>query len=156
MSEAKQQAQLTTQEVVAYRAGDLIIDTGRQLVTRGDQEIPLPRLSFDLLLALLRAAPNLVPLDGLMQQVWPNLVVSPETVSQRVKLLRDALEDDPRDPRYIAGLRGRGYRMLVPVARLASPTLQAPAPSETETPAKLRTSRRWMIALGALVLLVAA
>ena len=50
-----------------------------------------------------------------MEDVWPGLVVGQETVSQRVKLLRDALGDDSRMPRYIGRLRGRGY-YLVPTA----------------------------------------
>ena len=98
-----------------YRLNDLTIDTGRQIVTRADDTIPLPKLSFDLLLVLMRAAPNLVSLDELMRLVWPGIIVSPETVSQRVKLLRDALDDDPRAPRYIAGLRGRGYQVAAAV-----------------------------------------
>jgi TolB-like protein/DNA-binding winged helix-turn-helix (wHTH) protein/tetratricopeptide (TPR) repeat protein len=103
-----------------YRAGDLTIDTGRQRVLRDEREIPLPKLSFDLLLTLVRAAPNVVTLDALTQEVWPNVVVSPETLSQRVKLLRVALGDDSRNPRYIASLRGRGYRFIQPVVNLSS------------------------------------
>ena len=61
---------------------------------------------------MVRAAPNLASLDELMSRVWPGIIVSPETVSQRVKLLRDALADDPRVPRYIGGLRGRGYQIV--------------------------------------------
>jgi DNA-binding winged helix-turn-helix (wHTH) protein len=76
---------------------DLRIDAGRRIVSRGKTEIPLPKLSFDLLLTLLQHAPNVVSIDDFMQQVWPGLVVSPETVSQRVKLLRDALGDDPHN-----------------------------------------------------------
>jgi DNA-binding winged helix-turn-helix (wHTH) protein len=91
-----------------YSVGDLTIDTGRQLVIRAAESIALPKLSYDLLLMLVRAAPNLVSLDELMRLVWPGIIVSPETVSQRVKLLRDALDDDPRVPRYIGGLRGLG------------------------------------------------
>lgn len=101
-----------------YRAGDLLIDLGRQRVMRGDEVIALPRLSFALLVVLVRAAPNLVSTDMLLVQVWPKAVVSPETLSQRVKLLRDALGDDPRNPRYIEGLRGRGYRWASAVERL--------------------------------------
>ncbi len=101
--------------VVKYRLNDLTIDTGRQIVTRAADPIPLPKLSYDLFLVLMRAAPNLVSLDELMLRVWPGLIVSPETVSQRVKLLRDALDDDPRAPRYIASLRGRGYQVVAPV-----------------------------------------
>lgn len=72
-----------------------------------------------MLVALGRAAPNVLSLEALMDQVWPRLVVSPETVSQRVKLLRDALGDDPKNPRYIAGVRGRGYRLCVPIGATA-------------------------------------
>lgn len=97
------------------RAGDLLVDPGLQKVERGGVAIELPQLSFELLVALMDAAPRYVSNDALMQQVWKGLVVSPETVTQRVKLLRDALGDDPRNPRYIDGLRGRGYRLLVPV-----------------------------------------
>ena len=81
-----------------YSVGDLSIDTGPQAVSRDGAPIALPKLSYDLLLVLVRAAPNLVSLDELMRLVWPGIVVSPETVSQRIKLLRDALDDDPRKP----------------------------------------------------------
>ena len=81
---------------VTYRVGDLLVDPGRSQVTRGDLHIPLPRLSFDLFVALIRASPDLVTHDELMAQVWPGLVVTPETVSQRAKLLRQSLGDDPR------------------------------------------------------------
>src|SRR5262245_22439042 len=47
-----------------YRVGDLVVDVGRARVTRDKQEIPLPKLSFDLLVALLRAAPNVVSLEA--------------------------------------------------------------------------------------------
>ena len=99
-----------------YSVGDLSIDTGRQLVMRAAEQILLPKLSYDLLLVLVRAAPNLVSVDELMRRVWPGVVVGPETVSQRVKMLRDLLDDDPKAPRYIQGLRGRGYQILATVS----------------------------------------
>ncbi len=94
-----------------FRLGDLLIDAGSGRVLRDGCEVPLSRLSYDLLLALARAAPATLSVDRLMDCVWPGLVVGPETISQRVKLLRDALGDDARHPRYIAGVRGRGYRL---------------------------------------------
>ena len=53
-----------------YRVDDLIIDLGRRRVTRGLAEIQLPGLSFDLLVALARAAPNLLSNEQLMDRVW--------------------------------------------------------------------------------------
>src|ERR1700693_4814665 len=119
-------------DLMKYRVGDLTIDTGRQLVCRGTNVIGLPKLSYDLLLALVQAAPNLVSADELMRRGGPGLVVSPETVSQRVKMLRDALDDDPRVPRYIQGLRGRGYQIVPAVEdngdRASTPVAAAVAP----------------------------
>jgi len=131
-----------------YRVSDLTIDTGPQAVSRDGGLIALPKLSYELLLVLVRAAPNLVSLDELMHLVWPGIVVSPETVSQRIKLLRDALGDDPREPRYIAGLRGRGYQIVAAVNELdADLTASSPAtvesrPPSPEPPAPRANSRR--------------
>jgi len=111
-----------------YRVGDLRIDAGRRVVSRGDVAIPLPKLSFDLLLVLIRSAPNVVSIDEFMERVWSGLVVSPETVSQRVKLLRDAIGDDPRDAKYVVGVRGSGYRLIADVTReeVVGPTAGTP------------------------------
>ena len=133
-----------TPEPRGYRVGDLLIDVGRQRVTRETAELPLSQLSFELLLALARAAPNVLSFDQLMERVWPGLVVTPETVSQRVKLVRDAIGDDSQSPRYIAGVRGRGYRMVASVSPVevpgASEEVAVPATvTATEaTPARIR------------------
>lgn len=115
-------------EITGYRAGDLLIDLGRAVTTRAGEEIPLPGLTFDLLVALARAAPNVATTDDLMRQVWPKVVVNPETVAQRVKLLRAALGDDPQEPRYIAGVRGRGYRLACAVEPLYESAGVPPVP----------------------------
>jgi TolB-like protein/DNA-binding winged helix-turn-helix (wHTH) protein/Tfp pilus assembly protein PilF len=107
-----------TPDPARYQVDDLIIDLAPRRVRRAETVIPLKALSFDLLVALVRAAPNLLSFDQLSERVWPGLVVTPETIVQRVKLLRSALGDDPHAPRYIEGVRGRGYRMVAEVRRL--------------------------------------
>src|SRR5580765_3183395 len=122
-----------------YQIDDLILDVGQQRVTRAGVDIPLPHLSFALLLTLARAAPNLVTFEQLSAQVWPRLVITPETISQRVKLVRSALGDDPQAPHYITGVRGRGYRMIASVQPLAArqprPARSTAPPQESSGPA---------------------
>jgi TolB-like protein/DNA-binding winged helix-turn-helix (wHTH) protein len=118
---------------------DLRVDVGRQCVFRGQTDIALPNLSFRLLVALIQSAPNVLSNDQLMQLVWPGQVVSPETVNKRAKLLRDALGDDVREPRYIAGVRSRGYRLIAPV-KAASAAEIAPAAASIE-PLEARASK---------------
>jgi TolB-like protein/DNA-binding winged helix-turn-helix (wHTH) protein len=117
-----------------YVLGDLAIDTGPQVVSRGGAVLALPKLSYDLLLVLLRAAPNVVSIDQMMREVWPGIVVSPETVSKRVTLLRDALGDDAKAPRYIAGLRGRGYQVVAHVAEVSGAATGSPEPLRESQP----------------------
>jgi TolB-like protein/DNA-binding winged helix-turn-helix (wHTH) protein/Tfp pilus assembly protein PilF len=114
-----------------FIAGDLHVDVGQQRVTRAGIKVPLPDLSFQLLLALVRVAPNFISNDLLMARVWPGLIVSPETVAKRVNLLREALGDDAKDPRYIAGARNRGYRLVaaVSLAVRAAPPAEDPLPA---------------------------
>jgi DNA-binding winged helix-turn-helix (wHTH) protein len=116
---------LSSTAAMRFQMLDLTIDAGRQTVTRTGAELHVPKLSFDLLLALLRAAPNTVSVADLMERVWPRQVVGVETVAQRIKLLRRALDDNAARPRYLTGARRRGYRIIAPVAIL-NPASSAP------------------------------
>lgn len=100
-----------------YRFADLTLHTERYSVERDGVRIDLPKLSYEFLLALVRAAPNLLTHEDIVEKVWAGRVVSPETITQRIKLLRDALGDDASRPRYIGGIRGRGYRLIPEVVR---------------------------------------
>lgn len=113
-----------------FRIDDLLVDVGRRAVLRGSSEIHLSRLSFALLRTLIEAAPNVVSNEQLAHAVWQGVVVNPETVTQRVKVLRDALGDNPAAPRYIAGLRGQGYRLVPAVIALSD----NPTPSTSGVP----------------------
>ncbi len=134
-----------------YCVADLVIDVGRRSVRRGASEIHLSKLSFDVLQTLIEAAPNVVSNDELTRAVWRGVVVGPESVTQRIKLLRDALGDDPEAPRYILGLRGQGYRVL-PLVTLESETGNATSP---EAQVSINRPRMVGIVLGATALAVA-
>jgi transcriptional activator of cad operon len=153
-----------------FIAGDLHVDVGQQRVTRAGIEIALPNLSFQLLLALIRVAPNVLSNDLLMARVWPGLIVSPETVAKRVNLLREALGDSAHEPRYIAGVRSRGYRLVAAVSSTIRPappaegSLSAPVVatqpdglSTQDTPAierqilTAKSSRIWWLVLPVLL-----
>ena len=152
---------------VTYLVGDLCVDVGQQRVTRADVEIPLPNLSLRFLVALIQGAPNVVSYDALMEQVWPGLVVSPETINKRANVLRDALGDDAREPRYVAGVRGRGYRLMAAVSRVEEPGEAAATPPSAAVPmaaadatepavAPERSPRRWWAWAALVVAVVAA
>ncbi|RAO76423.1 winged helix-turn-helix domain-containing protein [Dyella jiangningensis] len=116
-----------------YRLLDLEIDLARQRVSRDGVALEVQGLSFQLLACLLRHGVEVVSFDTLIDDVWSPAVVGEETVTQRVKLLRQALGDDGRSPRYIRSVRGRGYQLCdVPREETAEadalPARATPAP----------------------------
>jgi len=119
-------------EATAYRVGDLSIDLGTRQVSRAGQLLPLPRLSYDLLIALVRRAPNVLTSDELMATVWAGRVVNEETVAKRIELVREALGDDSRASRYIALVRGHGYRLTAEVEPLRSVAQAVSAPPRAQ------------------------
>ena len=101
-----------------YRIGDLLLDAGTQEVSRNGTVVPVPRLSFKLLLSLAQHAPNVVSTTQLEKEVWAGLIVDRGTVNKRVLLLRKSLGEDKDGDPYIAVIRGSGYRLIAQVERL--------------------------------------
>jgi|KBSSwiStaDraftv2_1062776.scaffolds.fasta_scaffold13296_5 TolB-like protein/DNA-binding winged helix-turn-helix (wHTH) protein/Tfp pilus assembly protein PilF len=126
-------------QVERIRLADLTIDTGTRQVWRDGLEIPLTGLSYDLLRALIEVGTRVITTDELMERVWPGRVVNAETVAKRVELVREALGDNSQEPRYIALVRGRGYRLLH--APQPDSTRSEPGPGTTATTGAPRTRR---------------
>jgi DNA-binding winged helix-turn-helix (wHTH) protein/tetratricopeptide (TPR) repeat protein len=78
-------------------------------------------------LALLAARPGVViSRDDFLDQVWPDVTVSEEVLTQAVTELRRKLGDDPRAPRYIETVPKAGYRLIAAVAKDPSGIQQFP------------------------------
>jgi DNA-binding winged helix-turn-helix (wHTH) protein/Flp pilus assembly protein TadD len=129
-----------------YRLLDLRIDLARQRVERGDTALDVAGLSFQLLACLLERGDRVVGFDELMDVVWAPAVVNEETVTQRVRLLRQALGDDARQPRYIRTVRGRGYQLGAPPGHLGD---ESPRRRHSVWPAVAAVGVLAAVALGA-------
>lgn len=132
-----------------YRIGDFHLDTDRELLTGADGTVGLRRQTYRLLLLLVERAPALVTRDELMDELWGHHALSPNVIPQTVSELRQALGDDPQQPRYIETRHRRGYSFVATVERvaaLAMPSELATAPSTaadpTETEAEAEAALR--------------
>ncbi len=97
------------------RLAELEVDLAGRSLWRDGERVELPELSFRLLEVLIAHAPGSVGKDELIREVWGDVVVSDETLAQRVRLLRQALREESPKPRFIASVRGRGYRLICSV-----------------------------------------
>jgi DNA-binding response OmpR family regulator len=96
---------------------DLVLDPERHEVTVGGVMVQLTHVEFRLLETLLEADGRVLSRDQLLDAVWgaEQSEVLDRTVDVHIRRLRDKLGDDPDAPRYVATVRGAGYRSA-PVA----------------------------------------
>jgi len=96
---------------------------------RQEQLVPLPPKPFAVLAHLVTHAGQVVTKDDLLEAVWPETSISEGVLKTCIGQVRQVLGETARAPRYIATVRGRGYRFLGPVtALLPSPPATATAP----------------------------
>ncbi|MCI0584799.1 MAG: response regulator transcription factor [Chloroflexi bacterium] len=106
---------------VQYRSGDLEVDLARHAVRVGGREVVLSVLELRLLAALLAADGRILTRDQLLDAIHGvgEADVTDRAIDVYVKRLREKLGDDPAAPRFVATVRGAGYRAAGPVERLA-------------------------------------
>lgn len=117
--------------------GDLVIDTERHTVRRGEREITLTATEFAFLLLLARQAGKVVSRADLMAQVWddPKNTYS-NIIDVYASRIRRKLDDGEAMPMFTT-LRGTGFILQPPpVSAATSP------PSAVPRPARRRGVRR--------------
>ena len=106
------------------RFGSLELDAARFELRRDGTRIPLAPQPWDLLWLLASREGALVTRAEIRHLLWgtETFVDFDGSVNFTVRALRQALGADAREPRFIASVRGRGYRFLAAVEVIA-PTL---------------------------------
>lgn len=91
--------------------GDLSIDVPGHTVRRGDTDLALTPLEFDLLVALARKPWQVYSRELLLQEVWGyRHPADTRLVNVHVQRLRAKIEHDPEHPRIVITVRGVGYK----------------------------------------------
>jgi DNA-binding winged helix-turn-helix (wHTH) protein len=95
---------------VRVQFADFTLDSGaRQLVHRDRGEIRLSPKAFDLLAALIEQRPRVLDKADLHGRIWPDTYVVDANLNVLVAEIRRALEDSPRDAKFIRTVHAIGY-----------------------------------------------
>jgi len=147
------------------------LDALRRVLRRGDREVELRPKGFDVLHCLVENAGRLVTKDEIIEAVWPNVIVTDESLSRCVSDVRLALGDS--EQQIVKTVPRRGYMFAVPVARAETgESVPASAVSSIDPAARDEaggqssplplaerlgrlTRRRWMALAAAALLLIA-
>jgi len=94
-----------------YQFGDVEVDFGRAEVRRGGERVELTPLEFRLMAAFVGSRGRVFTRQQLLDAAWgQDMAITERVVDNQILNLRRKIETDPAHPRYIASVRGLGYR----------------------------------------------
>ena len=95
----------------AIVADGLAIDPAKRTVTVSGEPVQLTYVEFELLRTLASHPARVYTREMLLDALWGDHAYrEPRTIDVHIRHLREKLEHDPREPRYIFTVRGVGYR----------------------------------------------
>ncbi len=95
--------------------GDIAIDPAAMVLTVRGQTVPTTATEFRLLDYFARHLGRVFSRDHLLDSVWRDTsYVTPRSVDVYVRRIREKIEPDPENPRYLKTVRGAGYRFEAP------------------------------------------
>jgi transcriptional activator of cad operon len=117
------------------RIGAWCVNPASGQISRDGETARVEVRTMRLLLCLAEHSRELVSIDDLLAQVWPDVTVAPDSVYQAVASLRRLLGDDPKQPTYIETVPRLGYRMIATVSPWADqPIVQTGAQVNSPRP----------------------
>lgn len=95
-----------------YTVGGICLNDTTKEVTLDDEPISLTKIEYDILLFLLQHPNVSFSPRELYQKIWHDNPIGNEgTVAVHIRHLREKLEYDPANPRYLKAVWGRGYKI---------------------------------------------
>jgi DNA-binding winged helix-turn-helix (wHTH) protein len=129
------------------RFEDFELDQNAFELRRAGQLVKLERIPLQLLFLLAENHDRLVTREEILQAIWGKdvFVDADNSINTAVRKARQALKDDPENPRFLRTVSGKGYRFTATIGTAPPPSLrEGPVipRSHSETPQSRRTPHR--------------
>ncbi len=123
---------MQTQPGIVYQFGPFEVNPASGELLKNGRRIKLQEQPYRLLVVLLENSGEVISREELRNRLWPQDTFVDFDGSLRVAVgkLREALDDNADDPRYIETIPKRGYRFLVPEVRRLDAAHEAEEQSE--------------------------
>lgn len=103
---------LVEQEKEEYRVGGLIINDERKEVTIDDEPIKLTPIEYNILLLLMKNQGRVFSIDQIYENIWNEEAIGADnTVAVHIRHIREKIEINPKEPRYLKVVWGVGYKI---------------------------------------------
>src|ERR1700709_518143 len=109
--------QIGASNAIRFRFGPFELNVAERSLKKANQGIPLGGRAYDILIALLENAGEVVGKAELIARAWPDVTVEEGSLRVHLSALRKALGDGQFGNKYIASIQGHGYSFIAPVTR---------------------------------------
>lgn len=89
--------------------GDFTIDFGLEKLLKCNKEIKLKAMEYKLLAYLAQNKFRTISKEELFRKVWDDAITGDGTLNVHIRRLREKIEENPNEPRYIKTIWGTGY-----------------------------------------------
>ena len=108
-----------------FRVGDWLVEPDLNRISMADKVISIEPKILEVLVFLAEQPGEVLPARTIIRGVWPDTFVSDDVLTHSISEIRKALGDDAKNPHIIQTIPRKGYRLVAPVTRQASPSLQS-------------------------------
>ena len=95
-----------------FRTGGLVVDDDKKQVTVDGENIRLTPMEFNILCFLVRNAGKVYSIEQIYESIWNEEAIGVDnTVAVHIRHIREKIEINPREPRYLKVVWGVGYKI---------------------------------------------
>ncbi|WP_100642632.1 winged helix-turn-helix domain-containing protein [Alteromonas facilis] len=95
-----------------FKTGDVLVNVSQNTIQRNGETYTLQPKVLELLVLLVCANGATISKEEITANLWPEVVVGPDSLANCMARLRKALNDDAKSPAYIQTVQRKGYRWL--------------------------------------------
>ena len=104
--------EITNKQEHIITVGDLVVDLNAYTVNKNGEKLKLTATEFNILSLFLTKPKQLFTKEQLYNLVWQaEYVQDMNVINVHIRRLREKIEDDPSNPKYVQTIWGIGYRL---------------------------------------------
>lgn len=103
---------LNMENKALYQVGGLVINDETKQVTVDDEPVKMTPIEYNILLLLVKNQGRVFSIDQIYESIWnENAIGADNTVAVHIRHIREKIEINPKEPRYLKVVWGVGYKI---------------------------------------------
>lgn len=95
-----------------YKTGGLVLDDNEKMVTVDDEPVRLTPIEYNILLLLMKNPGKVFSIDQIYENIWHEEAIGADnTVAVHIRHIREKIEINPKEPRFLKVVWGVGYKI---------------------------------------------